>query len=185
MARLHSGLRLNTAAWEGVTLTPSNNRMRKILDEIGPAGLGRSVTIHEAGHAVVGLATGHRITGMQLTGNGLNHGQTQFAGANAVPLTEHVAMTTAGVQACTRWLRGIGASRHVMDYATDQAAADMDFIKRTVRAEGANPSAVLRDAQKIADRFLDRYWSQVEAVAYELDLRNSLGESAIRSLARI
>ncbi|MEU8516384.1 hypothetical protein AB0C76_33095 [Kitasatospora sp. NPDC048722] len=185
MARLHAGLRLNTAAWEGVELFPSNDRMRRIIDELGPAGLGRAVTIHEAGHAVVGLATGHRITGMSLTGNGLNHAQTSYDGARGLLVVEHLAMITAGIQAELRWLDAIDASRLARDYAQRQAATDMDDLRRTAEAEGVHADTALRDARDCADRLLSRHWRAVEAVAYELDLRNSLGEPEVRRLAGI
>ncbi|WP_331731374.1 hypothetical protein [Kitasatospora sp. NBC_01300] len=106
-------------------------------------------------------------------------------GAAALPIGEHLAMIAAGHQAALLWLRGIDASRTVTDFAEQQAAQDMNHLKRAAQEEGLRPGPALRDAQTRAVQLLRRYWRGVEALAYELDLRNALGESEIRRFASV
>ncbi|MFE7118200.1 hypothetical protein ACFU99_22560 [Streptomyces sp. NPDC057654] len=180
--QLHPGLRLNTQAWDGVKLTPSNRRMAAIMDEIGPAVLGRAVAIHEAGHAVIGLVTGHHISELRLTGNGLNHGQTSWTRGPDTSLEDHLVMVAAGLAAQVRWLRELRASRQVLAYVERQADGDQEHARLVVRDYGLDRD-VLRRAERRASELLTPHWKRIDELAYRLDLDNIVtGERTIRRI---
>ncbi|MFF2074619.1 hypothetical protein ACFVXG_07670 [Kitasatospora sp. NPDC058162] len=160
----------------------------RILDLPDPL-LRKAVAIHEAGHAVLALHLGTRLTSVSVADNlgreeGTAAGRTSYEPGQITPMRNVLLVSAAGERAQDRWLREKGLwspeRAWVVEILAAQDRSVIDQCVRPARPGGltygvsCDPTADLAALHDHVDMWLHGLWEQVTALADALNQRGTL-----------
>lgn len=146
----------------------------KVLSTLTTAQVDRHAAIHEAGHAVIGVLTGHPLVRVYIR-DGAVGGQEPAGevlwGPWTAPALEHLATVWAGQVAGMRWLgeAGLKTRANQMD-ARFLAWRDSAEASHWCTNQGLPPGSGL----DLATELVDQHWARIARLADVLVERGSL-----------
>lgn len=135
-----------------------------------------AIAFHEAGHAVIHVVNGGRVSHLEILGNGAGNTCTVEDGPDEANPMAWLAMVMAGQAAETRFLTRNGYGQWKAEsLAKHTAGGDHRNFRRDSRGTGISKGQALREAH----RQVRKHWGRIERVAALLNAKGRISGSKV------